>query len=91
MHSLPGIYSRNRDTLPSKDAISLDTRFSSSNQLMFSMSLGDCCHVEGHCVDGVEPRNTAAEALLLVCVGGRVCVGSDVTTIQLFATVLAHT
>ena len=37
---------------------------------MFSMSLGDHCHVEGPCVDGVEPRDAAAEALLLVCVGG---------------------
>ena len=60
------LYSRNRDTLPGMDAISVNTCHSSSGQLMFSMSLGDSWHVEGHCVDSVEPRNTAAEALLLV-------------------------
>ena len=44
----------------------MKTSLSSSGQLMFSVSLGDCCQAEGDCVEGVEPQNTAAEALLLV-------------------------
>ena len=62
-------YLRNRDTLPGMDALAMKTSLSSSSQLMFSMSFGDCCQVEGHCVEDVEPQNTAAEALLLVQVG----------------------
>ena len=69
-HSLLRVYNhvppRSGDTLPGMDALDVKTSLSSSGQLMFSMSLGDCCQVEGDCVEGVEPQNTAAEALLLV-------------------------
>ena len=60
------VHPRNRDTLPGMDALDMKTSLSSSSQLMFRVSLGDCCQVEGDCVEGVEPQNTAAEALLLV-------------------------